>query len=126
MAVSEKTKTIESKIKHKKAQYKLDRQAAKTAALSSGNVSKYEYLSGKDVLPEEDLLYKAATIKRFEYKQLGSELKKQTDNAKDQYKLLKDQKHWLLMITEKKIKVMKVMKVIFISFNIASKHLRQY
>lgn len=80
MAVSEKTKTIECKIRHKKAQYKLDRQEAKAAALSSGNVSKYEYLSGKNVLPEEDLLYKAATIKRFEYKQLGSELTMQKTN----------------------------------------------
>ena len=47
-------------------------------ALSLGNVSKYEFLTGKDVLPEKDLLGKAATLKRFEYSPLGSELKKQT------------------------------------------------
>ena len=50
-------------------------------ALSLGNVSKYEFLTGKDVLPEKDLLGKAATLKRFEYSPLGSELKKQTSVA---------------------------------------------
>ena len=50
--------------------------------LSSGNVGKYEFLIGKDLLPTKDLLEKAATIKRFEYSQLGSELKNQTDIAK--------------------------------------------
>ena len=51
--------------------------------LLSGNVGKYEVLTGKDVLPKKDLLEKAATIKRFEYLPLGSQLKKQTDIAKD-------------------------------------------
>ena len=36
------------------------------SALSSGNVSKYKFLTGKDVLPEKDLLEKAAALKRFE------------------------------------------------------------
>ena len=35
------------------------------SALSSGNVGKYEFLIAKDVLPEKDLLQKAATIKRL-------------------------------------------------------------
>ena len=41
-------------------------------------------LTGKDVLPEKDLLEKAKTIKWFEYLPQGSELKKQTaiDNIK--------------------------------------------
>ena len=37
------------------APYILDRQTAKISALSSGNVSKYEFLIGKDVLPEKEL-----------------------------------------------------------------------
>ena len=45
------------------------------------NVSKYEFLTVKDVLPEEDLPEKALTMKRFEYLPLGSELKKQTSIA---------------------------------------------
>ena len=34
--------------------------------LSPGHVSKYELLTGEDVLPEKGLLEKPATIKRFE------------------------------------------------------------
>ena len=58
--------------------------------MSWGNVCKYEFLTGEDVLSEKGLLEKAATIKRFEYSPLGKELKKQTDIAKDQDKLFKD------------------------------------
>ena len=50
-------------------------------ALSSGNVSKYDFLTGEDVLLEKYLLEKSATIKIFECLPLGSELKKQTDIA---------------------------------------------
>ena len=34
----------------------IDRKTAKISALLSGNVSKFEFLTGKDVLPEKDLL----------------------------------------------------------------------
>ena len=44
-----------------------------------------------DVLPEKGLLENAATIKKCEHLPLGSELKKQTGIAKDQYKFFKDQ-----------------------------------
>ena len=60
-------------------------------ALPLGNVSKYEFLTGKDGLPEKGLLEKAATVKRLENSPLGSELEKQTDITKCQYKLFKDQ-----------------------------------
>ena len=53
--------------------------------MSSGNASKYEFLTGKDVLSEKDLLEKAAAVKRFEYSQLDKELKKQTSVAEKQY-----------------------------------------
>ena len=43
------------------------------STLLSGNVSKYEFLTGKDILPEKDLLEKASVLKRFEYSLLGSE-----------------------------------------------------
>ena len=43
-------------------------------------------MTGKDVLVEKDLLEKAATIKRFEYSPLGSELKKQTNIVKKNIK----------------------------------------
>ena len=44
---------------------------------------KMNFLRNKDVLLEKDLLEKAATTKRFEYLPLGSELKKETDTAKN-------------------------------------------
>ena len=66
MSIIEKIKEINNTMKQNKAQYNLDRPTAKISALSSENVSKYEFLSGKDVLPAEDLLEKAAAIKIFE------------------------------------------------------------
>ena len=56
MSISEKIKAINNKIEQSKDQYDLDRQTAKISALSSGNVSKYEFLTGKDVLTGKDLL----------------------------------------------------------------------
>ena len=67
MNICEKIKTINNKIEQNKAQYHLDRQTAKLSALSSVNISKIELLTSKDVLPEKNLLEKAATMKRFEY-----------------------------------------------------------
>lgn len=68
-------------------------QPAKVSVLSSGKVKKYELLIGEDFLLEKGLLGKSVTIKRCQYLSLGSELKNQTDIAKDQYKLLKNQKN---------------------------------
>ena len=85
MTVTEKIKTIDNKIEQIKAQYDSDRQTAKISALLSGNVSKYKFLTGKNVLPKEVLSEKATTIKRFEYSPLDKELKAQTDIAKKQY-----------------------------------------
>ena len=64
MSISEKIKVINNKIEQNKAQYDSDRQTAKI----SGNVSKYEFLTGKDVLSE-----KAATMKIFESSPLGKD-----------------------------------------------------
>ena len=88
MTFSKKIETINNKIEQSKAQYNLDRQTAKTSALPSGNVDKYEFLTGKDLLPEKNLLEKVATIKILEFLQLGSESKKQTSIAEKHYKKL--------------------------------------
>ena len=56
MSISEKIKAIDSKIEQNKAQYNLDRQTDKISVLSSENVSKYEFLTSKDILPGKDLL----------------------------------------------------------------------
>ena len=42
-------------------------------------------MTGKDVLPERDLLEKAAAIKRFECSLLGKESKRKTSVAEKQY-----------------------------------------
>ena len=88
MAVSEKIKTINNKIEQNKTLYDLDRQTAKISALSSENVSRYQLLTGKDLLPKKDLIEKVATMKRFEYPSLGRELTAQTDISNKQYQAL--------------------------------------
>ena len=57
---------ITKSIKTKLNTIQIDK-TAKISALSSGNVSKYEFLTGKEVLSEKDLLERAAELKRFEY-----------------------------------------------------------
>ena len=56
MSISGKIKAVNNKINQNKAQYNLDRQFAKISTLSSWSVSKYEFLTSKDVLPEKNLL----------------------------------------------------------------------
>ena len=45
-------------------------------------------MTGENGLPEKELFEKIASIKIFEYSPLGSELKKETDIAKKQYRRL--------------------------------------
>ena len=43
MSISEKIKTIDNKIEQNQARYNLERQTAKISALSSENVTKYDF-----------------------------------------------------------------------------------
>ena len=43
--------TVNDRIRDEKLQYNNKRKAAKIPALSSGKIHKYEYLTGKDILP---------------------------------------------------------------------------
>ena len=88
MSIKEKIKTIENKIEQNKAQYNLDRKTDKISTLSSGNVCKYEFLTGKGILSEKELLEKSAELKRFEYSSLGKEMKAQIDIARKNYQKL--------------------------------------
>ena len=54
MRITEKIKTIDNKIEQNKAHYNLDIQTVKISTISSVNLSKYEFLTEKDVLPEKD------------------------------------------------------------------------
>ena len=56
ITASEKIKTIDHKIEQRKSQYGLDRQIAKISALLSRNVSKHEFLTVEQFLPEKRLL----------------------------------------------------------------------
>ena len=63
MTKADQIKFLNRKIIQNEAQYDLDRKTAKISALSSNNLDKYEYLTGKDL----DL--KPSTIEqaKFEY-----------------------------------------------------------
>ena len=43
--------TINEQIRDKKLQYNINKKAAKISALPSGKIDKYEYLTGKEILP---------------------------------------------------------------------------
>ena len=66
MTITEQVKIRDDKILANKAQYDLDRQTAKISVLSSGDLEKYEYLSGKDLGYKPDVVQKA----KFEYSPL--------------------------------------------------------
>ena len=77
MTLTERVKILDDKIKANKAQYDLDREEAKISALSSGELEKYEYLTG------EDLGYKPGVIQKakFEYSLLGKVVSKRLDEG---------------------------------------------
>ena len=72
------------------------------SALSLGNVSKYKFLTGKDVIPEKDLLEKAATMKILEYLPLGIFAFRQSNIAKKQYQKLENTYKYDKLITKQK------------------------
>ena len=61
---------LDNKIKANKAQYMLDRKNAEISAKSSGELDKYEYLTGEDLDYKPDALTQA----KFEYSPLGKTL----------------------------------------------------
>ena len=67
--------TIEDKIKDKKLQYDINREAAKISALSSGKIDKYEYLTGEEILlsNQQQIIEQA----KFTYSTLGKAFEKQ-------------------------------------------------
>ena len=89
MTVTDLIKILYRKIKQNKAQYDLDRKAAKLSAFSSNNLDKYEYLTGKDL----DL--KTSTIEqaRFEYSPLGKIFNKGLNEEDKKKGVLKRQKN---------------------------------
>ena len=63
----------------------LDRESAKISALSSGELEKYEYLTGEDLGYQPDVIQKA----KFEYSPLGKVFNKGLDESDKKEELLK-------------------------------------
>ena len=68
MTLTDELKLLDDKIKANQSQYDFDKEAAKISALSSKELDKYEYLTGKD------LGYKPGVVEqaKFEYSPLGT------------------------------------------------------
>ena len=62
MTLTDELKILDDKMKANQAQYDLDRDAAKVSALSSGELEKYEYLTG------EDSRYKPGVVGKTKFK----------------------------------------------------------
>ena len=74
--------TIEDQIKDEKLQHDINREAAKISALSSGNIDKYEYLTGEEILPlnKQQIIEQA----KFTYSPLKKAFEKQVKTIKEQ------------------------------------------
>ena len=74
--------TLEDQIRDEKLQYDINRKAAKISALSSGEINRYEYLTGEEILPsnQQQIIEQA----KFAYSPLGKAFEKQTKTIKDQ------------------------------------------
>ena len=89
MTLTEHVKILDDKIRANKAQYDRDRQAAKIYALSSGELEKYEYLTGENLGYKPDVVQKA----KFEYSPLGQVFNKGLDTSDKKEGLLKKLKN---------------------------------
>ena len=71
-------------IRDEKLHYNISRKAAKISALSSGKIYKYEYLTGKEILPsnQQQIIEQA----KFTYSPLGKAFEKQIKTIEDQGK----------------------------------------
>ena len=67
MTKFDQIKILDNKIKANKVQYMLDRKNAEISAKSSGELDKYEYLTGEDLDYKPDALTQA----KFEYSPLS-------------------------------------------------------
>ena len=85
MTIKEQIKILDNKIKSNQAEYVLDRQNAKIFALSSGELDKYEYLTGEDLGYKPDIVQKA----KFEYSPSGQIFIRGLDTSEKQVGFLK-------------------------------------
>ena len=73
--------TIDNKIKDEKLQYDINREAAKISALSSGEIDKYEFITGEEILPSDysTIMEQAKST----YFPLGKAFEKQTKTIEE-------------------------------------------
>ena len=76
--------TIDDQIRDEKLRYDINKEAAKISALSSGKLHKYEYLTGKDILPSNQQQLLEQT--KFMYSPFGKALDKQIKTIEEQGK----------------------------------------
>ena len=76
--------TVNDQIRDEKLQYDINREAAKISPLLSGEIHKYEYLSGEDILPsnQQQIIERA----KITYSPLGKAFEKQIKTIEDQGK----------------------------------------
>ena len=74
--------TTEDQIGDEKLQYDINREAAKISPLLLGEIDKYEYLTGEEILPsnQKQIIEQA----KFTYYPLGKAFGKQTKTIEDQ------------------------------------------
>ena len=85
MTKIDQIKILDSKIRANKAQYDLDRKNAVISPKSSGELDKYEYLTGEDLGYRPDVVSKA----KFEYSPLGEVFTKGLEENDKDERLLK-------------------------------------
>ena len=73
---------IDDQIRDEKLQYNINREVTKISALSSGKIDKYEYVTGKEILPsnKQQIIEQA----KFIYSTLGKAFEKQIKTIKEQ------------------------------------------
>ena len=76
--------TLEDQIRDEKLQYDINREAAKTSALSSAEIDKYEYLTGEEIFPSKQQQIIEQT--KFSYSSLRKAFEKQIKTIEDQGK----------------------------------------
>ena len=83
--------TINDQIRDEKRQYDINREAAKISALSSGKIHKFEYLTGKDILPssQQQIIEQAKFTYSVQEKAFEKQVKTIEDQGKKQVKALK-------------------------------------
>ena len=76
--------TIDNQMRDEKLEYDINRNAAEISALSSGEINKYEYITGKEILPSNQ--QQITEQAKFTYSPLGKAFEKQVKTIEDQGK----------------------------------------